>query len=249
MEKYNFTIPAYGKQDVNASGNRIYCESATAPFLLKSGNQTFVLKAKRTYVLKQILNKFLLENETAAPITVEVHIGNDEIIDNEVLISGQISGDVKIVNSDTVGKTVLKVDDDQSQVELAAIKSFSDNTKQNTSAIRDMMEDRFGFKGLGRALYVSVQNASYASVTNATTTIVTGAANVNGVLIKSINLLAINSGQARLLINGNTLKRVGGGGSHATVLEVQNIYIPAGQSVALDCSSTAAYADMAYEVL
>lgn len=249
MEQYDFTIPANGARVVNASGNRIYCESASAPFVLKSGNQTFKLKAKRTYVLKQGLNKFLLENPSAVPITVELHIGDDEIIDNEVLISGQINGDVKIVNSDTVGKTVIKVDDDQSQVILTGMATHLDNVKQILNPMRDMMQDNWTGKGNARRPYTSLANASFASVSNATVTIVAAASNVNGVLIKIADLSSQgNNGAVNFLVNGNVLVRSASATGIINGKSVQDIHVPAGQEISAVCGSSG-FLSVFYEVL
>jgi hypothetical protein len=249
MEKYSFVIPAGGKVDVNASGNRIYCEAATAPFNLKSGSRTFELKAKRTYVLKAGMNKFLLENTSGAPNSVEVHIGDDEIIDNEVLITGTISGDVKIINSDTVGKEVIRVDDDESQARLAEIKDKLSFVEGHTNFTKQLLQNTGLGRAKGRALFTSLTGASYAFLNNATTTIVSAGANVNGVIIHHVDLTSESATAAvEVLVNGNVLLRTVGGSAGLQSKTQRDIIIPAGWPIDVT-AAIAGRCSIWYEVL
>lgn len=252
MEKYNFTIPAGGKVDVNATGNRIYCEAANGVFLLKSGNQTLEMKAKRAYVLKHGLEKFLLENRGVTPIDVEIHIGDDEIIDNEVMITGTISGDVKIVNSDTAGKQIIDVNDDDAQLKLDTCISRLTNINTNIGKALNQVSSHPDNK-YSRNGYTSLQGASFASVSNASTMVVAAASNVNGVLIKHACLATHSTGHVSLVVNGNVLAVASGfytAGAMTTKTEIiRDMFIPAGWSVQIVSTTADSLGTIFYEVL
>ena len=205
------------------------------------------------YVLKQGLSKFLLENPSAAPITVEVHIGDDEIIDNEVLITGTIAGDVKIINSDTVGQTSIKVDDDASQVLITHCRDHLNNIFGDCRELREF-SSQWGYH-LSRAPLNNLSGCSFASVTNATTTIVSAASNVNGIILHHAYCIAKTTGAATLKVNGNDLIQAYGyynstNGSYVTDnIRVENIFIPAGWSLSAVSTSSDTSCNVFYKVL
>ncbi len=238
MEPYKFTIPAYGKIDVNTSGNRIYCETATAPFNLKSGNQTFLMKEKRTYVLKSGLNKFLLENTSAAPITVELYIGNDEIIDNTINLAGtvNINGNVPVVNA--AGQK-LAVDDAVSQAALAAIQTAVAQVKTAADQIKAAIQgDKTARQGL-----TDLRGTSRGSAINSAGSVllVSAATNTNGVLIK----YAYAYDAAGLVVDGVTILY---GGSVKSVW-LRDLIVPAGQAIHMTAGNGGAGVNVFYEVL
>lgn len=100
-----------------------------------------------------------------------------------------------------------------------------------------------------RTPLTTLQGATIANVLNATTTIVTGAANVNGVIIRSINLYSGSNVTSYLQIGAVRLLQTGyvaGGCDSVTAFD---IFVPAGNQIIVSGGNTVSGGNIAYEVL
>jgi hypothetical protein len=243
MEKYNRTIPANSSIVLNAEGYIVYCENADDVFYINApGNKTYEMKAKRRYTLKEGLRNFELENRTASPISIELHIGNDDLEDNSVNLAGTvtIAHDVPVKNA---AGTTLKVDDDEAQLALAAISAAVGNAEGKIDALIALMQNDVAL----RKPVTTLENCSYAGITNASTEILSAAANVNGIIIRAATI-ATSGNTATLSSDGEVIARVMGASGTAQALFVENIFIPAGRNLLANTGSTSSVY-IWYEVL
>lgn len=101
---------------------------------------------------------------------------------------------------------------------------------------------------LQRAPLTSLQGASWAYITGASSTVVSSGANVNGVIIRYIRAVQSGGTPLTVTIGGNNFI-VGKSGAYGPeVFVIENIFVPAGQAVAVT-SSAGDNICIAYEVL
>lgn len=244
-EKYNFTIPANSSVEVNATGNRVYCEAATDRFFINvPGVQSYEMKAKRTRVLSQSLKTFTLENRTAAPNTIELHIGYEEVQDNEVHISGSISGNVQVVNP--AGQK-LAVED----VQLAAANTALTNIRSSTYDTAWHLAHMMFQIGSGREIktpLTTLFQTAYVSVANANSVIVPAASNPRGIIIRRAYSFSETTSAAygSILVDGNKLAAVS---NQQAPLTLEDYYIPSGKELRIESTNAYFQINMFYQVM
>lgn len=95
----------------------------------------------------------------------------------------------------------------------------------------------------------TLAGASYASVSGSSSTVVTAGANTNGVIIRFAQVVNGGSGNCSLSIDGNVVIRCDGGSAGLQREQIRDIFVPAGQAVAIQSSVAAARVHILYEVL
>lgn len=247
-EKYKFVIPANSAVPVNATGNRLYCEAATDVFFINvEGVQDYEMKAKRSRVLSTTLTKFFLENRTNVPNAVELHIGFEEVHDNEVKITGAIDNDVKVVNPAgqnlNVADAMVFAKVETVRAELNQIKDISIATRNNSTDGKSL-----------RASLTTLQGAAHAQVANANTELVSAAANTKGIIIRRMFwtklLTATTASQGWVRAGANLIEHCW----YDSTLGMSgrgmlNTFIPAGQSLSIETNSAVLAGIISYEVL
>lgn len=173
-------------------------------------------------------------NTSGGNLTFQLEIGTGEISSDEVVISNT-------VNTSDANT-------------LAAIQ----NMDANTQAALEEVEDLFKDDRLKRSPMTTLQGASYASQAGAgSQTLVTAGANVNGIIIRHALVHSTSASNAVIVsagikLNGNKfLWAEGTNANHQMYLTEKDIFVPPGQSLAIEVTGAIAYCrvDIYYEVL
>lgn len=230
----DWTIPAGGRIPIGSQGQYVRCLEASGPFYISinGGSDLFFASGIQWRADGlETFSEFHLINKSGAPVTVTLAWGFGEYTDGRLTATGNLT----VVNAPA---SVLKVDDDESQVHLAAING-------NIADIEALLiNDR-----LKRSPLTTLQGATLVSVLNATTTVVTAGANVNGVIIRSINLFSGSNVTAYLQIGATKLLQTGYASGAAVNCDRENIFVPAGNQIIISGGNTSSGGNMAYEVL
>lgn len=230
----DFTIPAGGRLPVGSQGQYVRCLAASGPFYISinGGSELFFASGIQWRADGlETYSQFDLINKSGAPVTVTIAWGFGEYTDGRLTATGNLT----VVNAPA---TVLKVDDDESQVQLSAIAT------KITDLETLLKNDR-----LQRNALTTLQGATLVSVINATTTVVSAAANVNGVIIRSINLFSGSNVTAYLQIGATKLLQTAYSSGAACNCDRENIFVPAGNQIIISGGNTTSGGNMAYEVL
>lgn len=222
-----FVIGSGQRIPVMGQAQFVRCLEANGPFSVSINNgQELYFASGIQYTAPGLedFQEFALINKSGGPVTVTMAWGFGELTDNRLTATGNLS----VINAPA---TVLKVDDDESQVTLAAILAMLGNDR------------------LQRETLTTLQGATLVSVLNATTTVVTAGANVNGVIIRSVNLFSGSNVTAYLQIGATKLLQTGYSSGAAVNCERMNLFIPPGNQIILSGGNTSSGGNMAYEVL
>ena len=222
-----FVIGAGDRVPVMGQAQFVRCLEANGPFYVSVNNgqeMYFASGIQYTAPGLEDFQEYALINKSGAPVTVTMAWGFGELTDNRLTATGNLS----VINAPA---TKLDVDDADTQTALASILAMLQNDE------------------LQRKPLTTLQGATLVSVLNATTTVVTAGANVNGVIIRSINLFSGSNVTAYLQIGATKLLQTGYSSGAAVNCERENIFVPAGNQIIISGGNAASGGNMAYEVL
>ncbi len=210
-----FVIPANDRITIQGQGQFIRCLEANGVFTVSvSHGQEMYFQSGISYTSPDFedYTEFAMINRTGVPVTVIIAWGFGTVTDNRLTATGNLF----VINAPA---TTLKVDDDETQVQLVNIQ----NQQANRSAKRTPLTD--------------LTNTSRFRVSGATTTVLTAAANVNGAIIRTLCIDLEGGSAGYVQIGADKMwERLASAASGVRHFE-KDIFVPAGQQIIL---STAA---------
>lgn len=235
-----FTIPANGQLNVPIGGEFVRCLEATDNFKIAvNGGAKLYFASGMEYRPPNIdgFDSFTMYNETGTDIDVVMGWGAGDLNDNRLTASGNLHV------QNVVGEK-LNVDDADTQAAIASLEIAVDSVTAEVTAINALLQSDID----QRQALTTLAGASYAEVTTATTTtVVTAGANTNGVIIRQAMIASNNSGTTvQITVGGNSLMYTQAGYS---CFSIQNIYVPAGNAIAIQSGGVNTKALIWYEVL
>ena len=174
--------------------------------------------------------KITLINNNAFEATGTVFYGTGDIENSSMTLADA----VEVINKPA---TKIDVDDADTQVKL-------DSVITAVNALAPLMQNDTD----KRADLTTLEGATGVQVSNATTTVVSAGANVNGVIIRTLDITVRANGTNYVKIGADYLYRENGTTSASVSKFIKDIHVPAGKAIVFKAGSTD-YMSAFYEVL
>jgi len=222
-------------------GNFVSIKSADQDFTLRLDDENeYDASVNRKFRLDESdsFKKVEVINDSGNDLTFQIEIGFGDVDTNDIAINAAVG----VKNADAPNDK-LAVDDADTQAAIAAVQTEVEAVKTSNAAMLAAIQGN----DTAIAPLTDFTNTSYATASGTSVVLATAAANVNGVIIRSLIIIGttgLGSERAFLNYDGNEIISNVIGAMYA-----DNLFFPPNKKIEIKSLSTASAIRATYEVL